>query len=165
MRERRPPPLSGYARAPPAAMRRPPVVRENAVAFPMGAGRLVGGQEDLRLRLPSSLRPGVKLAHVKLMASRVEPVHTHLAPAYPVRRSRGGTHPRAARDARDRTPHADEDPFFQALKRCCAETACCKRVFQSFQMFQSYVASVLYQCCKNTSGCCTCCNGVFKCTS
>jgi hypothetical protein len=30
-------------------------------------------------------------------------------------------------------------------------------MFQVFQMFQRYVASVLYQYCKNRSGCCTCC--------
>jgi hypothetical protein len=38
----------------------------------------------------------------------------------------------------------------------CAESACCKRVFQVLQMFQRYVASVSYVCCKNRSGCCNC---------
>ena len=41
----------------------------------------------------------------------------------------------------------------------CAESTCCKLMFQVFQMFQRYVASVLYRCCKNRPGCCTCCNG------
>jgi hypothetical protein len=53
--------------------------------------------------------------------------------------------------------HTDEPPFSLPARRCCAETAYCKRLFQVFQMFYRYVASVLYQCCKNISGCC---NGV-----
>jgi hypothetical protein len=61
--------LAAYARAPPAALRHPPVVWETAVASTTGAGRLVGGQEDLRLHLPSSLRPGVELTCVQLMAA------------------------------------------------------------------------------------------------
>jgi hypothetical protein len=87
------------------------VVRETAATSTAGAGRLLGGQEDLRLCLPSLLRPGVELAHVQLTAARAEPAHAHLAPAYPVLRGRGGTRLHAARDDRDRTPHADEDPF------------------------------------------------------
>jgi hypothetical protein len=58
------------------------------------------------------------------------------------------------------TPHANEDPFSQAARRCCAETACWKRLFQVFQMFQRYIASVLYRCCKSKLGCYTCCNGI-----
>jgi hypothetical protein len=33
---------------------------------------------------------------------------------------------------------------------------CCKRMFQ---LFQRYVASVSYECCKSKLGCCICCNG------
>jgi hypothetical protein len=49
------------------------------------------------------------------------------------------------------------DPFFQAARRCCAEIACCKCLFQVVQMFE-YVASVLYWCCKSRLRCCTYCN-------
>ena len=124
MHERRALLLAAYARAPPAALRRPPVVRETAVASTTGTGRLVGGQDDLRLRLPSSQHPGVELARVQLTATQAEPAHAHLALAYPVRRGRGGTRPPAARDDQDRTPHADEDPFSQVARRYCAKTAC-----------------------------------------
>jgi hypothetical protein len=41
----------------------------------------------------------------------------------------------------------------------CAENACCKRMFQVFQMFQRYVAIVSYECCKSRLKCCICCNG------
>jgi hypothetical protein len=40
----------------------------------------------------------------------------------------------------------DPPPFVQAASRCYAESACCKPTFQVFQM---YVASVLYGCCKS----------------
>jgi hypothetical protein len=44
-------------------------------------------------------------------------------------------------------------------RRCYAESVCCKRMFQVFQMFQRYVASVLYGCCKSRSEyCILCCN-------
>ena len=125
-----------------ATLRRPPVV---------------GSQEDLRL--PSSVWPGVELTCEQLTTARVEPAHTHLAPAYPVRHGWGGSHQRAARDGRDKTPHADTDPFSQAARRCCAESACCKHMFQVFHMFQKYVASVSYGCCKSGSGYCIC----YKC--
>jgi hypothetical protein len=36
----------------------------------------------------------------------------------------------------------------------CAERACCKCMFQVFYVLQMYVASVLYRCFKNRSGCC-----------
>jgi hypothetical protein len=39
------------------------------------------------------------------------------------------------------------------------ETARCKRIFEVFQVFQRYVATVLYRCCKIKSGYCICCNG------
>jgi hypothetical protein len=38
----------------------------------------------------------------------------------------------------------------------CAENACCKRMFQVFQM---YIVSVSDVYCKSRSGCCICCNG------
>jgi hypothetical protein len=31
-----------------------------------------------------------------------------------------------------------------------------------FQVFQRYVASVVYRCCKSISGCDTCCNGCIR---
>jgi hypothetical protein len=52
----------------------------------------------------------------------------------------------------------DEPSFAQAASRCYAESACCNIIFQVFQMFQSYIASVVYWCCKSRSGCCTCYN-------
>ena len=76
---------SAYARASSAAARR---VRTSSTshAAPLAPGegerycidhtrakRLVGGQEGLHLRLPSSLRPGVELARVQLTAARAEP--------------------------------------------------------------------------------------------
>jgi hypothetical protein len=38
------------------------------------------------------------------------------------------------------------------------ESECCKSMFRVFQMFQRYVASVSYGCCKNRSGCFVCYN-------
>jgi hypothetical protein len=35
-------------------------------------------------------------------------------------------------------------------------------MFQVFQMFQKYVASVVYQCCKSRSGYCASCNGYTR---
>jgi hypothetical protein len=35
-------------------------------------------------------------------------------------------------------------------------------MFQVFQLFQMYVSSVLYECCKSTSGCCIYCNGCIR---
>jgi hypothetical protein len=64
--------------------------------------------------------------------SLAEPARAHLAHAYPVRRSRSGTRPCAAHDGRDGIPHADEASFSQATKRYCAETTCCKHLFQMF---------------------------------
>jgi hypothetical protein len=34
--------------------------------------------------------------------------------------------------------------------------------FRVFQMFQTYVVSVSYGCCKSRSGCCICCNGCTR---
>jgi hypothetical protein len=104
-------------------------VRETAAASSTGAGRLVGNLEDLWLRLPSSLRPGVELARVQLTAAWAEPVHAHLVHVYPIRRGWGGTRPRATHDGRDGTPHANENSFSQVARRCYAETICCKRLF------------------------------------
>jgi hypothetical protein len=42
------------------------------------------------------------------------------------------------------------------------KNACYKRQFQVFQMFQRYVASFSYRCCKSRSRCCTCCNGCTR---
>jgi hypothetical protein len=78
---------------------------------------------------------------------------TSCAP-YPVRHGWVGTRPHAARDGQDRTPHVDEDPFSQAARRCSAETACFKRLFQCFKCFRG-VACVLYRCCKSRSRSCT----------
>jgi hypothetical protein len=59
------------------------------------------------------------------------------------------------------TPQADEPPF--PSNKSCAKRASGKR------MFQRYVASVSYRCCKSRSGCCksrseyyTCCNGYAR---
>jgi hypothetical protein len=41
-------------------------------------------------------------------------------------------------------------------------SACCKSVFQVFEMFQRYDASVAYGCCKSRSGCFTYCNGYTR---
>jgi hypothetical protein len=35
----------------------------------------------------------------------------------------------------------------------CAENACCKRMFQVFRLFQTYVAVVLDECCKSRPEC------------
>jgi hypothetical protein len=37
------------------------------------------------------------------------------------------------------------------------ENTYCKPMFQVFQMFHMYIASVLCGCCKSRSGCCICC--------
>jgi hypothetical protein len=39
---------------------------------------------------------------------------------------------------------------------------CCRCMFQVFQMFHRYVASVSYGCCKSRSGCCIYCNGCTR---
>jgi hypothetical protein len=50
----------------------------------------------------------------------------------------------------------------QAARRCRAERACCKPIFQLFQMFHSYIASVSYGCCKSRLRCCIYCNGCTR---
>jgi hypothetical protein len=47
----------------------------------------------------------------------------------------------------------------KTASRCCAKSACCKHMFQVFNMLQRYVSSVSYECCKSRLGCCICCNG------
>jgi hypothetical protein len=42
------------------------------------------------------------------------------------------------------------------------ENICCKCLFQVFWIFQRYIASVSYGCCKNKSRCCICCNGCTR---
>jgi hypothetical protein len=44
---------------------------------------------------------------------------------------------------------------------CYTESACCKSIFQVFQMFLS-VTCVVYRCWKSRLGCCTCCNGYTR---
>jgi hypothetical protein len=39
---------------------------------------------------------------------------------------------------------ANEPPFVKQQGDACTETECCKRIFRVFQMFQRYVANVLY---------------------
>jgi hypothetical protein len=39
----------------------------------------------------------------------------------------------------------------------CAKTACCKHLFQVFEIFQRYVASVSHDVAISRLGCCTCC--------
>jgi hypothetical protein len=43
-----------------------------------------------------------------------------------------------------------------------AENACCKSMFQVFQMFHVDVASVSCGCCKSRAGCRICCNGCTR---
>jgi hypothetical protein len=42
------------------------------------------------------------------------------------------------------------------------KNACCKHMFQVFQMFQRYVTSISCGCCKSRSGCCICCTGCSR---
>ena len=44
-----------------------------------------------------------------------------------------------------------------------AESACCKSMFQVFQMFQRYVAGVVYQCYKSRSEYCTVVMAIYVC--
>ena len=53
--------------------------------------------------------------------------------------------------------HASTSLHSYVARRCYAESACCKRMFQVFQIFQKYVASVSYGCCKSRLGYCICC--------
>jgi hypothetical protein len=62
------------------------MVRGTAAASTTRVGCLVSGQEDLQLRMPSSLQPSVELAPEQLTVARAEPARAHLAPAYPIRR-------------------------------------------------------------------------------
>jgi hypothetical protein len=48
------------------------------------------------------------------------------------------------------------DATFKCFERF---QTCCKPIFQVFQLFQMHVSSVLYECCKNISGCYICCSG------
>jgi hypothetical protein len=67
-----------------------------------------------------------------------EPGHT--APTFTsVRRHLAPHHWRALQRW---TPHVDEPPFVQAARRCCAKSACCKRIFQVFQGFYLDVVKV-----------------------
>jgi hypothetical protein len=85
-----------------------------------------------RCRLPSFLSAGPSARHGILhCANRL--LHRSCAPL------------------RDVKLRIDEPPTIKATSRCYAENTCCKRMFQVFQMFQSYVASVSYGCCKSRS--------------
>jgi hypothetical protein len=53
----------------------------------------------------------------------------------------------------------DRPPLCYTLLGRRVKNARCKCMFQVFQMFHKYVASVSYGCCKTRSGCCICCNG------
>jgi hypothetical protein len=44
------------------------------------------------------------------------------------------------------------------VRKKVEKNTCCKRMFQVFQMFQRYVASVSDEYCKSRSGCFICCN-------
>ena len=87
-------------------------------------------------------------------------------PAYPITESRAATrratvppptrwHPPTV-PLRSVKLRIDEPPFVRAEVDIALENACYKCLFQ---LFQRYVASVSYGCCKNRSGCCTCCIG------
>jgi hypothetical protein len=85
-----------------------------------------------RRRLPSFLSAGPSARHGILhCANRL--LHRSCAPL------------------RDIKLRIDEPPTIKATSRCYAENTCCKRMFQVFQMFRSYVASVSYRCCKSRS--------------
>jgi hypothetical protein len=40
---------------------------------------------------------------------------------------------------------------------------CFQTCFKCFSLFQIYISSVSYGCCKSRSGCCICCNGYIAC--
>jgi hypothetical protein len=48
-------------------------------------------------------------------------------------------------------------PAASSARKCYVESVCCKCMFEVFQMFQRYVASVSYGCCKSRSECCIYC--------
>jgi hypothetical protein len=52
--------------------------------------------------------------------------------------------------------------FIRRSSKDIAESVCCKHMLQVLQMFQRYIARVLYRCCKSRSRCCTCCNGYTR---
>jgi hypothetical protein len=50
----------------------------------------------------------------------------------------------------------------ETARKYYAKSACCKHMFQVFQMLQRYVANFLCGCCKSRLGCCTCCNSCTR---
>jgi hypothetical protein len=56
----------------------------------------------------------------------------------------------------------DEPPFSSKQQDVVLESACCKLLCKVFQIFQRYVASISYGCCKNRLRCCICCNGCTR---
>jgi hypothetical protein len=97
-------------------------------------------------RSPSELTPPVATALHPLAAPTAE---VHVTNDLRTRNLRGlrGIELRAGVEL-----HKDE---LHSSKRC-VESTCYKRMLR---VFQRYVASVLYGCCKSKSGCCICYNG------
>jgi hypothetical protein len=57
----------------------------------------------------------------------------------------------------------DEPPFSSKQQiDVVLESACCKRLFQVFQMFLSYITCVSYECYKHRSRCYISCNGCLR---
>ena len=53
-----------------------------------------------------------------------------------------------------RLARTGRSPLCSASSRRRVKKGCCKHIFQVFQMFHRYAASVSYGCCKSRSGCC-----------
>jgi hypothetical protein len=148
MHERRALPLAAYARASPGALRAPARgegdrcrLRHRGDACLVARKTYASACSYHRSRVWSLLacsprHPGRSLAiHIscpptQFVMTRAELTRVQLATA----------------GIELHTPTRIHSPKQQGVVR--AETICCKRLFQVFQMFQTYVASILYRYCK-----------------
>jgi hypothetical protein len=104
---------------------------------------------------PSSatLHPAPRLLQ---LAARYALVAAHRSPS-PVhagvllRCRRGATDATAPHQKVMATVDAMAERCATSARRYCDKSACCKRMFQVFRMFQKYVAIVSYGCCKSRS--------------
>jgi hypothetical protein len=135
------------------------VERETAAARPPFAasttrvGHLVRAQEDLRLQCA---RPSVHLPLTAVTEST--PGEEVVAGRTEARCRHNWPLPGHTTILDRRLAGTGHSPLCYTPHKRRVKNACCKRMFQVFQTFQMYVASVLDGCYKSKSGCCICYN-------
>ena len=98
-----------------------------------------------------------RVPHLVSLA-RSPPLRELLAPSRRVRRPPGRAKPGATSDGGGDGARAAPAPTPTAGIARPRPPACCKRMFQVFQIFRRYVSSVSCGCYKSRSRCCVCCN-------